>query len=206
MPEVSRQMLVLWAAAVLAVALFGARYLQSARAERSAGGAESFAPVTSATAAAGPADSALVVYVSGAVRRPGIVKLRDGDRIADALEAAGGARGSADLGAVNLAARVVDGQQVTVPRRLSAAAGTGAGAAAAAGSGGAGAAGGGGPVSLASATAEQLEQLDGIGPGLAKKILDFRTQHGGFQSVDQLAEVPGIGEKRLESLRAQLQP
>ena len=88
-------------------------------------------------------------------------------------------------------ARVADGQQVTVPSRVS---------------GGAGATGSSGPISLSSATLEQLDQLDGVGPGLAQKIIDYRTEHGGFRSIDELGEVPGIGEKRLESLRSQLQP
>jgi competence protein ComEA len=120
------------------------------------------------------------------------VRLRDGDRVGDAVEAAGGARRSGDLGAVNLAARVADGQQVVVPPRAAA--------------GAPGASGASGPISLSTATLEQLDALDGVGPGLAQKIIDYRTQHGGFRSVDELGEVPGIGDKRLESLRAQLSP
>lgn len=198
-------MLVVYAAAALAVALIGARYLQSAAAQRTAG--QPAAHVQSSAAggsgggatARGGAYGAVVVYVSGAVRRPGVVRLRDGDRVADALKAAGGAARAADLGAVNLAARLADGQQVSVPRRP----GTVGGAGGASGGAGSTAAG---PISLSTATAEQLDTLDGIGPGLAQKIIDYRTQHGGFRSVDELGEVPGIGEKRLESLRAQLQP
>jgi competence protein ComEA len=199
MQDVSPQMLVVYAAAVLAVALIGARYLKSASAERPAGDAQISMRSGGGGGSSGPSgrDSSaeVVVYVSGAVRRPGIVRLHDGDRVADAIDAAGGARRSADLGAVNLAARVADGQQVVVASRLPAETGAGAGA--------------GGPtgtVSLSSATLEQLDSLDGVGPGLAQKILDYRAQHGGFRSVDELGEVPGIGEKRLESLRAQLQP
>lgn len=199
MHETSKQMLVVYAAAVLAVALIGARYLQSAAAESGSGGAggeftQSYSSAGSSGATGGVGlhkFQALIVYVSGAVQRPGIVRLRDGDRVGDAVQAAGGARSSANLEAVNLAARVADGQQVTVPRGD--AVGTGASGAA-------------GPISLSSATPEQLDQLDGVGPGLAQKIIDYRTQHGGFRSVDELGEVPGIGEKRLESLRAQLQP
>ncbi len=198
MHETSKQMLVVYAAAALAVALIGARYLQSAAAE-SGGGAfkQSYSGggssgASGATASAGVQKfQSLVVYVSGAVRRPGIVRLRDGDRVGDAVKAAGGARSSANLEAVNLAARVADGQQVTVPREVA---------------GGTGASGTAGPISLSTATPEQLDTLDGVGPGLAQKIIDYRTQHGGFRSVDELGEVPGIGEKRLESLRAQLQP
>lgn len=199
-------MLVVYAAAALAIALIGARYLKSAAADSSHAAVRAAATaggVTGASASAaggaggdaGGGFQALVVYVSGAVRRPGIVRLRDGDRVADAVTAAGGPRRMADLSAVNLAARVADGQQVAVPRRAPQPAAAGA-------SGGAAT----GPISLSTATAEQLDTLDGIGPGLAQKIVDYRTQHGGFRSVDELAEVPGIGEKRLESLRAQLQP
>lgn len=186
-------MLVVYAAAVLAIALIGSRYLRSAAADEAGGPVGSFAThgATGATGVGGAQKfQAVVVYVSGAVRRPGLVRLRDGDRVGDAIEAAGGARRAADLGAVNLAARVADGQQVQVPTR-----GAGAGASGAAG-----------PVSLSSATLDQLDSLDGVGPGLAQKIIDYRTQHGGFRSVDELGEVPGIGDKRLESLRAQLQP
>jgi competence protein ComEA len=187
----NRQMLVVYAAVVLAVALIGARYLSSLRAERGPEGAAQVSLTTAATGVSGGAgDGGVVVYVSGAVRRPGIVRLHDGDRVADALKAARGALRSADLNAVNLAARVVDGQQVVVPRR---------------GGGGGASGGGGATISLSSATAEELQTLDGIGPGLAKKILDYRAQHG-FRSVDELGEVPGIGEKRLDALRGQLQP
>jgi competence protein ComEA len=195
-------MLVVYAAAALAVALIGARYLQSAAAESgTGGGAGGFTGAYSSSSARGSTGAtavggvekfqAVVVYVSGAVRKPGIVRLRDGDRVSDAIDAAGGPRSSANLEAVNLAARVADGQQVIVPRGEP---------------DGAGASGATGPVSLSSATVEQLDTLDGVGPGLAQKIIDYRTQHGGFRSVDELGEVPGIGEKRLESLRAQLQP
>lgn len=188
-------MLVVYAAAVLAVALIGARYLRGAAAESTTGRGAAYTFAGGATGATGGSGAAkfqaLVVYVSGAVRRPGVLRLREGDRVVDAVEAAGGASSRADLSAVNLAARVADGQQVVVPTR--------------GGGGGGGASGTAGPVSLSTATIEQLDALDGVGPGLAQKIVDYRTQHGGFRSLDELGEVPGIGEKRLESLRAQLQ-
>lgn len=192
-------MLVVYAAALLAVALIGARYLQSAAGDSGGSGvAGGFTRSYSGGGSSGATGGvevqkfqSLVVYVSGAVRRPGLVRLRDGDRVGDAIDAAGGARPSANLEAVNLAARLADGQQVTVPRGVA---------------GAVGASGSTGPISLSTATPEQLDTLDGVGPGLAQKIIDYRTQHGGFRSVDELGEVPGIGEKRLESLRAQLQP
>lgn len=207
MPDANRSMLIVYAAAALAVALIGARYLRSVGAEAGAAAGpgasvaraqfSSGANGSGASAAAGGAEAAekfraLVVHVAGAVRHPGVVRVRDGDRVGDAVKAAGGAARGADLNAINLALRLADGQQVIVPAH---------GAATAAGASGAA-----GPVSLGSATAEQLDGLDGIGPGLAEKIVAYRTEHGGFRSVDELGEVPGIGDKRLESLRGQLQP
>lgn len=195
--NVSKPQLVVYAAAALAIALIGARYLQSVSAEATtaatARGQSGIIGASGITGANGltQRSGSLVVHVAGAVREPGVVRLRDGDRIADAIAAAGGWLSGADRAGVNLAARVVDGQQVVVPRKSA----SGAGSSAATG-----------PISLSSATVDQLDQLDGIGPGLAQKIVDFRTQNGGFSSVDQLGEVPGIGDKRLESLRSQLQP
>jgi competence protein ComEA len=140
----------------------------------------------------------LVVHVVGAVRRPGLYRLADGARIADALRRAGGATRRADLSLVNLAAPVSDGTQVVVPRRVSAAAG---------GSGTQGeAAAAGGPVHLNTATLEQLDELPGVGPVTAQKIVDYREQHGAFSSVDDLDAIPGIGPARLEQLRDLVAP
>ena len=147
-----------------------------------------------------------VVHVAGAVRKPGVYRLADGARVQDAVRRAGGAGRGADLGAVNLAARVADGQQVVVPRRAPGANAEAAAAAAGAGTGGAGAAAHGPPISLSSATLEQLDTLDGVGPATAQKILDWRREHGGFRSVDDLGQVPGIGPKRLAALRERVQP
>jgi competence protein ComEA len=143
----------------------------------------------------------LVVHVVGAIRRPGLYRLREGARIADALARAGGATRKADLSLVNLAAPLADGVQVVVPKRLSAAA-----AAAAAGSSEAASGAAQGPVHLNSATFEQLDALPGIGPVTAQKILDFRDQNGGFASVDELDAVPGIGPARMEQLRDLVAP
>jgi len=113
--------------------------------------------------------------------------------VAAAVRRAGGPSAGADLNLINLAARLQDGQQVVVP--------------AAAGPGGSGAAAGAdAPISLGSATAEQLDELDGIGPTLAERIVEYRQAKGGFGSLDQLSEVEGIGEKRLEALKAALTP
>ena len=147
------------------------------------------------------AEPKLVVHVVGAIRRPGLYRLREGARIADALARAGGATRKADLSLVNLAAPLADGVQVVVPKRLPA-----AGAAAAAGSSEAAPGAAQGPVHLNSATLEQLDALPGIGPVTAQKILDFRDQNGGFASVDELDAVPGIGPARMEQLRELVAP
>jgi len=130
--------------------------------------------------------STIVVHVAGAVRRPGVYRMRAGTRVEGAVRQAGGATARADLDALNLAARVEDGRQVVVPRRGAAAGGAGAPA---------------GPVNLNTATEEQLGTLDGVGPMTARKIIEYREAHGGFGSVDELDQVPGIGPKRLAALR-----
>jgi competence protein ComEA len=142
----------------------------------------------------------LFVHVVGAVRRPGLYRLREGSRIADAVRRAGGATRKADMSLVNLAALVSDGVQVVVPRRAAAAAAQG-GAAAPSTS-----AAPTGPVHLSTATLEQLDALPGIGPVTAQKILDYRQENGGFASVDELDAVPGIGPARMEQLREVLAP
>jgi competence protein ComEA len=142
----------------------------------------------------------LYVHVAGAVRRPGLYRVRDGARVAVALRRAGGPTGKAELTGTNLAARVEDGQQIVVPVR-------GATPVPVAAPGAAGAATPGtGPVSLATATQAQLEELDGIGPTLAARIIEYRDSRGGFRSVEELGEVDGIGEVRLEALREAVQP
>jgi competence protein ComEA len=138
------------------------------------------------------------VNVVGAVRRPGLYRLPEGARVADALARAGGVTSRAQVELVNLAARVADGEQVVVPRR-----GAAGGAPVAAGGGGAASSG---PVHLNSATIEQLDALPGVGPVTAQKIVDYRQEHGGFKSVDDLDAVPGIGPARLENLRGLVTP
>jgi len=142
----------------------------------------------------------LVVDVAGAVRRPGLYRLANGARIADAVRRAGGATARADTGAINLAAPLVDGMQVVVPRVGGATGGSGAAAT------GADAAATGVRISLSSATVEQLDSLPGIGPVTAQKIVDWRMAHGAFQSVDALDEVPGIGPAKIEQLRDLVTP
>ena len=135
----------------------------------------------------------LVVDVAGAVKRPGVYTVPRGDRVVDAIARAGGFTAHADRTAVNLAAPLVDGEQVVV---------AGAGAGGAAGSSSAS----GAPVSLNSATAEQLDALPGIGPVTAQKIIDYRAQHGPFTSVDGLDAIPGIGAARISELQGLVVP
>ena len=210
MPELTRSQLLAYAVAGLVVLVLGVRYLQQSEAPAQPAGGR---PVASSGADAGGASVSLeprtpasaLVHVAGAVRHPGVYRLSDGARVKDAVRRAGGPRRGADVNAINLAAKVADGQQVVVPRR--AAAGAFAGSAPVPGPE---AAGGGGPpaapISLNSATAAQLDTLDGVGPATAQKILDWRREHGGFRTVDDLGEVPGIGPKRLAALRDKVQP
>ena len=153
---------------------------------------------------AGAAAGLLVVHVVGQVRTPGVYRMPAGSRVGDAVTAAGGATRSADLTAVNLARVIVDGEQVVVPKPgESAGAPVAGGGAGGAGSGGAqaGAAGAaGGKVALNSADLSALDTLPGVGPVLAQRILDWRTEHGRFTSVEELGEVSGIGEKLLAQL------
>jgi competence protein ComEA len=159
-------------------------------------------------ASAGPGGSGggavkAYVHVAGRVRRPGLYPVPASARVAFALDRAGGPVPGADLSAVNLAAKVVDGQQIVIPR-------VGAAAAVGASEGGAGAsATAGAPgakLSLAQASQAQLEELDGIGPTLAKRILEYRDANGGFRSLGELKEVEGIGEKRFQSLSEAVSP
>jgi competence protein ComEA len=138
------------------------------------------------------------VHVVGQVRHPGVVTLPSGARVEDALRAAGGATAKADLVRVNLARPVVDGEQIVVPKPGEPVTGAAAvgGAPAWTGSGVST-----GPVDLNTAGLAELDALPGVGPVLAQRILDWRTQNGRFSTVDELGEVSGIGEKVLANLR-----
>jgi competence protein ComEA len=146
------------------------------------------------------------------VRQPGLYSLPAGSRVASAIQRAGGVRPRAERAAVNLAARLTDGQQIMVPLRgqgaMAAASGS-ASAGASTGAPGAASATGAAPgaaISLSTASQEQLETLDGIGPGLAGRIIQYREAHGGFRSIDELQEVSGIGDKRFQALRGSIAP
>jgi competence protein ComEA len=181
--------------ALVVLALLGQRLAHAG----AASGDSEPAAVPLEPVAEAPARTILVVHVVGEVRRPGLYRLRDGSRIADAVRQAGGALRDADLAAVNLAAPLVDGVQILVPGKVAEAGGPAHGAA------GAGAAAAG-RVSLSSATLEELNSLPGVGPITAQKILDYRTEHGLFASVDDLDAVPGIGPTRIEQLRELVTP
>lgn len=137
--------------------------------------------------------SGITVDVSGAVRRPGVYRLEQGMRVIDAISRAGGPIASAFPSGINRAALLVDGQQVVVPARGRGGQATAVGAEA-------------GPISLGTATQAELEEIDGIGPVTAGKIIEFRNQRGGVASIDELDQISGIGPATLEGLRSGLQP
>ena len=164
------------------------------------GGASASAPqpIPTVALAAAPDEELgpVTVYVVGAVRHAGVLVLPAGSRVRDALRRAGGVLRAADLSQLNLAVRLADGEMVTVPRVGAAQPASAVGAPAAATA----------IVHLNSATLEQLDGLDGIGPSLAARIVAWRTEHGGFHTVDDLGEVSGIGPARLEALRGRVAP
>jgi competence protein ComEA len=179
---VSRQWALVLAAAALVLLVVAGRTLAGAGTATSQP-----APLVAERAAAAPK---LVVHVAGAVRQPGLYRLAEGKRVADAVARAGGATAPADTAAINLAAPLADGMQVVVPSRVAGAAGPAAA----------------GRVSLNSASAADLDALPGIGPVTAQKIVDHRLAHGGFRSVDDLDAIPGIGPARIEQLRELVSP
>ncbi|MDQ3631099.1 MAG: ComEA family DNA-binding protein [Actinomycetota bacterium] len=236
MTEISRRQFAVYLVAVVLVVLLGGRALRAdagpgtpgavppggftAQGEPGTAGAGA----SGASGALGAGDvelttetERLLVHVAGAVRRPGVYELPSGARIRDALTQAGGGRARADLDALNLAAKVTDGQQVLVARRgrpgstgaptVTAGAAPGAATAAAAGTGKAAAAGGSSTaatVNVNQADVTQLEVLNGVGPAIAAKIVEWRTQNGPFKTVEDLTQVSGIGPKKLEAMRAQV--
>lgn len=147
----------------------------------------------------------VVLHVLGAVVDPGIVELPLGSRVVDAIAAAGGPTDDADLAAVNLARVVADGEQLRVPAvGESPPAGAGSGSGSGSGSGGApSGAGADGRININTADAAGLEQLPGVGPAIAARIIAWREQNGPFRSVDELTAVSGIGQKTLDGLRDQ---
>lgn len=199
--NVSRSTVLALVCAVLAIlVLAGNRLAHSGTAAAPDVAAAPLEPVAPARS------ESLVVHVVGAVRRPGLYHLHEGQRVADAVARAGGSTRKADLAALNLAAPLVDGTQVLVPARVALPTAGSAPATSASGEGGAATGGAQAKVSLATATIEQLDALPGVGPVTAQKIVDYRTEHGPFRSADDLDQVPGIGPTRVENLRDLVTP
>jgi competence protein ComEA len=209
--DLSRSQLIVYGAVAAALLVVGIRWVQGSDSGGSAGAAGYASGGSGAATSSsdghgsfglGPSNEDVVIDVAGEVQDPGVYRMPAGSRVNDALVRAGGATARANLEAINLAARLSDGQQVVVPERVAASATTGAVDPAAAGVAGATA----GPISLGSATVADLDTIDGIGPVTAQKIIEFRDQHGGVSSVDQLSQISGIGPATMQSLRAALQP
>jgi competence protein ComEA len=207
MGSLSRSQLAVYGAVAVVLLLVGARWIRSGGASDAPAGDVTYAgedTTTSSGASSGGfsldanGGGDVVVDVAGAVAAPGVYRLPAGSRVNDAVHRAGGASARASLEAINLAARLTDGQQVVVPRKV-------AGSSAVAASGTA-ADQPSGPISLGTATVEELDAVEGIGPVTAQKILDFRDRHGGISSIDQLDEIDGIGPATMRMLRSSLQP
>ena len=192
-PALSRRQLFGGAAALVVLLLLVIRHLGGGGAA-----APAVTPLRTPVRAKPATAKLLVIDVAGAVRRPGLYRLRSGSRIDDAIAAAGGATAKAQLDTVNLAAPIADGEQVVVPRRGA----VGAAAASPPSAGSSPSA----PLDLNSATLEQLESLPGIGPVTAQKILDYRQAHGAFHSVAELEGVPGIGPAHMAQLKGLVIP
>jgi competence protein ComEA len=158
----------------------------------------SFADASTTTSRAAPV---VVVHVVGAVRRGGVVRVRAGSRVVDAIAAAGGATPDADLTRVNLASLLVDGSRIAVPRLGAPAPALDPAAVSAVPSGGGSEPASGALLNLNSATAQQLDTLPGVGPATAAAIIKDRVAHGPFRSVNDLGRVRGIGDAKLEQLR-----
>jgi competence protein ComEA len=208
MGSLSRSQLVVYGAVAVVLLLVGARWIRSGDAGGTPAGNVTYGDSSSATSSSGTSagfsvdaegGTDVVVDVTGAVAEPGVYRLPAGSRVNDAVQRAGGATARASVEAINLAARLTDGQQVVVPE-------TAPGAGAAVASSGTAPGVPAGPISLGSATAEQLDTIEGIGPVTAQKILEFRDEHGGISSVDQLDQIDGIGPATMDTLRDGLQP
>jgi len=192
--RLSRTQLAVYAAIGVVLILLGVRALRAPDGGEEAGGGVQLSQEPVGSSGPRPSDGDVVVHVAGAVDEPGVYRLPAGSRVADAIERAGGAGGGADPNAINLAARVADGQQVVVPER--APAGTSATSTSSPE----------GPISLGSADQAELETIDGIGPVTAADIIEFRDANGGVSSIEELDEIPGIGPTTIESLSGSLQP
>jgi competence protein ComEA len=208
MGSLSRSQLVVYGAVAVVLLLVGARWIRSGDANGTPAGDVSYGDGASTASASGTeagfsvdaeGGTDVVVDVAGAVAKPGVYRLPAGSRVNDAVQRAGGAMARASVESINLAARLTDGQQVVVPEGVP-------GSSVAVAASGAVAGEQSGPISLGTATVEQLDTVEGIGPVTAQKILEFRDQHGGISSIDQLDQIDGIGPATMETLRSGLQP
>jgi competence protein ComEA len=188
--QLSRTQIVVYGAVAVALLLLGARWIRASNEEGSPPGEVSFAR---AAEPGGVVGRDLVVHVAGAVADPGVYRLPAGSRVTDAVERAGGATRGAAVDGINLAAPLSDGQQVVVPGGGPASTASAAGTEE-------------GPISLGTATVDELDTIEGIGPVTAQNIIDFRDQAGGLSSIEELDEISGIGPATMEALRARLQP
>ena len=200
MPELSRAQLAVYAALAVVALMLGSRWIRSGGEDTSASPSE--VPAFSTGESGGESSGGesfestvgdLVVHVAGAVDKPGVYRMPPGSRVTDAITRAGGPTAEAEPGTINLAAPLADGQQIQVPAKLE----DGASAS--------GATSPDGPISLGTATVEELDTIEGIGPVTAAAILEFRDQNG-VSTIDDLDQVSGIGPTTMEALRARLQP
>jgi competence protein ComEA len=213
MGSLSRSQLIVYGAVAVMLLLVGARWIRSGDAQGDPAGGVSYSASPTSDASDGAAAGTLavdaeggtdvVIDVAGAVADPGVYRLPAGSRVNDAIQRAGGAIARAEIESINLAARLTDGQQIIVPERAASPAGVSPASTAA---GSAVATDSTAPISVGTASLEQLDTIEGIGPVTAQKILDYRDEHGGVSSIDQLDEIDGIGPATMEALRSRLQP
>jgi competence protein ComEA len=212
MGSLSRSQLIVYGAVAVVLLLVGARWIRSgdagsepagdiAYSDSSAPPAGGEGPGSLAVDTQGGAD--VVVDVAGGVVNPGVYRLPAGSRVNDAVQRAGGATARAEIEAINRAARLTDGQQIIIPVRAKGPAGVATGSAVV---GSSSVTDPTGPISIGTASLEELDTIEGIGPVTAQKILDYRDQHGGIGSIEQLDEIDGIGPATMEALRSRLQP
>jgi len=203
--HLSRSQLLVYGAVAIALLLVGARWIRSSDDRAPSPGGVSYPSSSGSFSSSGPdafnvdpqgGGEDAVVDVTGAVSDPGVYRLPAGSRVNDAVQRAGGATAKANVEAINLAARLTDGQQVVVPAKAPTVAMSATGETAT----------DTGPISLGTATVADLDTIEGIGPVTAQNIIDFRDQHGGISSIDELDQISGIGPATMEALRARLQP
>jgi competence protein ComEA len=204
--HLTRSQLLVYGAVAVALLLIGARWVRSSDDRAPSPGGVSYSSGSGSSSSSrseafnvdpqGGGEDA-VVDVTGAVSDPGVYRLPAGSRVNDAVQRAGGATAKANVQAINLAARLTDGQQVVVPAKAPTAAAVPAMGETATDTG---------PISLGTATVADLDTIEGIGPVTGQNIIDFRDQHGGISSIDQLDQISGIGPATMEALRARLQP